>query len=51
MVFSDEYQEVIEATPEIKYKVSIIVKVLVGFLALLFILLFVGALFSALGEG
>ncbi len=43
MVFSDEYKQVIEATPHIKYKTSIIVWIIL----IIMVLLLVGALVAA----
>jgi hypothetical protein len=37
MVFSDEYQQVIEQTPHIKYKTSIVVIILLVLLVVLFV--------------
>ena len=45
-VFSDDYQRVIEQTPHIKYKTSIIVRIFLGLLLLLIGLAFVGLFFG-----
>ncbi len=47
MVFSREYREVIRQTPDIKYKTSIIVKVLLVFLILVLLLMVIGGILSA----
>ena len=46
MVFSDEYRAVIEQTPHIKYRTSIVVWILLGLLVLLFGLAIFGILFG-----
>ncbi|MEM7144696.1 MAG: hypothetical protein AAF591_06150 [Verrucomicrobiota bacterium] len=51
MVFSDEYKEVIAATPHIKYKTSIIVWILLGILLLLLGLALVFAVFGGMTSG
>ncbi|TWU49771.1 hypothetical protein [Rubripirellula reticaptiva] len=43
VVFSDEYRSVIDQTPHIKYKTSIVVWILLGLIAVFVILAFVGA--------
>lgn len=47
-VFSDEYQEVVAATPQIKYKTSILVKILVGILLAFFLLAIVGGVIEGM---
>lgn len=46
MVFSEEYQAVIEQTPHIKYRTSIVVWVLLGFVVLLIALALLGLFFA-----
>ena len=46
VVFSDDYKKVIEATPEIKYKTSLIVWVLLIILVIVFVLAIGGAFIS-----
>lgn len=48
MVFSDEYKKVLEETPHIVYRTSIIVKIFVGLLLLVLGLAIVGAIAAAL---
>jgi hypothetical protein len=50
VVLDESYQQVIAQTPEIKYKTSIIVKVLVVILLLFLALAIGGAVFSAVGS-
>jgi hypothetical protein len=47
VVFSPEYRAVINQTPHIKYKTSLLVKVLLGLFVALIVLAIVGALISA----
>ena len=47
MVFSERYREVINATPEIKYKTSIVVWVLLGLILILIGIGFTAAIFQA----
>ena len=44
MVFSDEYRAVIEQTPHIKYRTSIIVWIVLGLLLLLIVFGIIGAI-------
>lgn len=46
-VFSDEYKRVIEQTPHIKYKTSIVVWIFLGLLLLLLALAFLGLVFGS----
>lgn len=46
MVFSEEYQRIIEQTPHVKYRTSIIVWIFLGILLLLILLGLMGALFA-----
>ncbi|MCA9128288.1 MAG: hypothetical protein KDB22_14450 [Planctomycetales bacterium] len=45
-IFSDEYRRIIESTPHIKYKTSIVVWILLGLLVLLFVLAMIAAFSS-----
>jgi hypothetical protein len=46
VVFSKEYKEVIRKTPHIKYKISLIVKILLGFLLFIIVLGVLAAIFG-----
>jgi len=46
MVFSEEYRAVIEQTPHIKYRTSIVVWVLLGLVLLFIAIALLGAFFS-----
>lgn len=45
MVFSPEYRTIVEKTPYLKYKTSLLVKLLVGLLVLVIVFALLGALF------
>lgn len=49
-VFSEEYQQVIEATPDIKSKTSIVIWIFLGLLVLLFAFIILAVLFSFVGQ-
>jgi len=46
MVFSDEYKRVIQQTPHIKYRTSVIILVALGLLLFLMMLAMVGLFFA-----
>ena len=49
-VFSEQYQEIIEVTPDIQYRTSIVVKIALGLLAAFLVLVLIGLILHALAH-